>query len=140
MKRLGARWATCYRFLLFFFFLFFFFFLLIALQAQALDNMKRQKGYCAATRTTHIRSWVREGGSEGGRERKKKARAEQLDVEWKKWRRATEAPRQREGWTARARNAGKKIQGSGERDGAIYGRLVVMVISREGEEGMKLSG
>lgn len=48
------------------------FFLLIALQAQALDNMKRQKGYCAATRTTHIRSWVREGGSEGGRERKKK--------------------------------------------------------------------
>lgn len=27
-----------------------------------------------------------------------------------------------------------------ERDGAIYGRLVVMVISREGEEGMKLSG
>lgn len=76
-----------------------------------------------------------------GEKEKKKARAEQLDVEWKKWRRATEAPRQREGWTARARNAGKKDPREWrERDGAIYGRLVVMVISREGEEGMKLSG
>lgn len=83
-----------------------------------------------------------EGGRVGAKKKKKtQARAEQLDMEWKKWRRATEAPRQREGWTARARNAGKKKRSKGvERDGAIYGRLVVMVISREGEEGMKLSG
>lgn len=63
---------------------------------------------------------------EGEKEKKSQSGATRRGVEEM----ATEAPRQREGWTARARN---------ER-GAIYGRLVVMVISREGEEGMKLSG
>lgn len=54
-----------------------FFFLLIVLQAQALDNTKQQKGYCAVTRTTHICSWT---------EKKKKSQNRASRHEWKKWR------------------------------------------------------
>lgn len=45
-----------------------------------------------------------------------------------------------DGESKECREKEKKIQRRGESDAAIYGRLVVMVISREGEEGMKLSG
>lgn len=40
----GVCWITCYRCL----------FPSIAIRAGALDNVKRQKGYRAVTRTTHI--------------------------------------------------------------------------------------
>lgn len=52
---------------------------MIALQAQALDNVKQQKGYCAVTRTTHICSWTAK--------EKKKSQNRATRHEWKKWRR-----------------------------------------------------
>lgn len=99
--------------------------------------MKQQKGYCAVTRTTHICSWTE-------KKKKKKVRREQLDMSGRNGAGGgtREVLWQREGWIERGRNA-EKIQRNKERwretekrrDGAIYGRLVVMVISRRERRG-----
>lgn len=131
----GVCWITCCSCL----------FLLIAIWAEALDNMKQQKGYCAVTRTTHIcsgteKKWTQnrttrqerektaperdEGqGSKGMRERRR-CRGNKRGGE--KAGDAEKIERNKEWWRETEKGGDRGRRG----DSTIYGRLVVMVISR----------